>query len=380
MFDHLRQGPWLMQVEGPLGETVGEAVVHVLNDALSEVTIEVAAAFAPASDQPGPSDVDWPPRGRPPSMSDTTTFVGSIRGRVVGAGGSPIGDATLTVVAGAGQFADIAPVTDQDGWFALDNLPVGRWRLRAMEPGGATGEAAVEVFENALSEMTIEIPDVGSNDGPAGGRPAERPHELAGSLRGNVIRADNHEPVGRVTVMIVGGPAAAPDVAPVTDRDGWFAFDDLAPGDWHLRADGPNGETGDATAHVEGGALSEVTILVARGDADEVLATRTPPPRTANKRRRVVTSRVRGRVVRADTGEPVADAAITASGSGAAPDIAPLSNEEGLFFFDGLAPGQWQLSALGPRGEAGQTGVKLEAGAIANIVIRVEARGRPRRR
>ena len=377
MFDHLRQGPWLMQVEGPLGETVGEAVVHVLNDALSEVTIEVAAAFAPASDQPGPSDAA---RGRPPSMSDTT-FTGSIRGQVVSADGRPIADATLTVVAGAGQVADIAPMTDQDGWFALDNLPVGRWRLRAMEPGGATGEAAVEVFENALSEMTIEIRGVGSNDWPPGGHSAERPDELAGSLRGNVIRADNHEPVGQVTVMIVGGPAAAPDVAPVTDRDGWFALDDLAPGDWHLRADGPNGETGDATAHVEGGALSEVTILVARGDGDEVLATRPPPPRTANRRRRVVTSRVRGRVVRADTGEPVADAAITASGGpGAVPDIAPLSNEEGLFFFDGLAPGQWQLSALGPAGEAGQTGVKLEAGAIANIVIRVEARARPRRR
>ena len=377
MFDHLQQGPWLMQVEGAYGETVGEAVVHVLNDALSEVTIEVAAAFAPASIEPGLSDTDWPARARPPSMPDTTTFMGSIRGQVVSAGGSPIGDATLTVVAGAGQFADIAPVTDQNGWFALDNLPVGRWRLRAMEPGGATGEAAVEVFENALSEMTIEIADVGSNDQPS----AERPHDLTGSLRGNVIRADNHEPVGQVTVMIVAGPAAAPDVAPVTDRDGWFALDGLAPGDWHLRADGPSGETGDATAHVEGGALSEVTILVAGGDADEVLAARTAPLRTANRRRRVVTSRVRGRVVRADTGEPVADAAITASGGpGAAPDIAPLSNADGLFFFDGLPPGQWQLSAVGPGGETGQTAVNLEAGAIANIVIRVEARGRPRRR
>ena len=181
--------------------------------------------------------------------------------------------------------------------------------------------------------------------------------------------------------MIVGGPAAAPDVAPVTDRDGWFALDDLAPGEWRLRADGPNGETGEATAHVEGGALSEVTILVAGGDGDEVLGARTTPPRPANRRRRLVTSRVRGRVVRADTGEPVADAAITVSGGpGAAPDIAPLSNADGLFFFDGLPPGQWQISALGPGGETGQTGVKLEAGAIANIVIRVEARGRPRRR
>jgi hypothetical protein len=379
MFDHLQQGPWLMQVEGAYGETVGEAVVHVLNDALSEVTIEVATAFAPASTEPGPSDADWPARVRPPSIS--TTFMGSIRGQVVSAGGgSPIGDATITVVAGAGQFADIAPMTDQNGWFALDNLPVGRWRLRAMEPGGATGEAAVEVFENALSELTIEIPDVGSNNTPPGQRPAEHPRDLAGSLRGNVIRADTHEPVGQVTIMIVSGPAAAPDVAPVTDRDGWFALDDLAPGDWQLRADGPNGETGEATAHVEGGALSEVTILVAGGDGDEVLA-RTAPPRTANRRRRLMTSRVRGRVVRADTGEPVADAAITASGgSGAAPDIAPLSNADGLFFFDGLAPGQWQLSALGPGGETGQTGVKLESGSIANIVIRVESHGRSRRR
>ena len=381
MFDHLRQGQWLMQVEGAFGETVGEAVVHVLDDALTEVTIEVAAALAPASVGPDPSDADWPARGRPRTRSGTTTFTGSIRGQVVGADGRPIGEATGTVAVGAGQAPDIAAMTDQLGWFALDNLPVGQWRLRAMGPSGATGEAAVEVFESELSEMTIAIADAGTAGSQPGGRPTERPHELVGSLSGRVIRADDNEPLGEVAVMIVRGPAAAPDVASVTDRDGWFALDDLAPGSWHLRADGPNGETGDATVHVEGGALSEVTILLARRDGDEVMPAATATLRTANRRRRVVTSTVRGRVVRADSGEPVADAAITASGGpSAAPDIAPLSDADGLFFLDGLAPGQWQLSALGPGGETGQTGVTLETSSISNVVIRVEAQGRPRRR
>ena len=47
MFDDLRQGEWLVRVEGAGGETLGKAVVHVLNNALSEVTIEVSGPFAP---------------------------------------------------------------------------------------------------------------------------------------------------------------------------------------------------------------------------------------------------------------------------------------------------------------------------------------------
>ena len=182
--------------------------------------------------------------------------------------------------------------------------------------------------------------------------------------------------------MVVSGPGAAPDVAPLTDREGWFVLDDLSPGDWRLRAMGPNGETGDATAHVSAGALNEVTIALGRVRRREPPAARAVSTRTG-KRRRAVTGTVRGRVVRADNGAAIADATITvAGGPGAAPDIAPITGADGSFVLDGLTPGEWQLAAVGPEGETGRARVTVAAGSVASALIRVAARaaGRSRRR
>jgi hypothetical protein len=490
MFDDLRQGEWLVRVEGAGGETLGKAVVHVLNNALSEITIEVSGPFAPPPAYPHLPDAGRPAPMQPPSV------MGSIRGRVVSAADArPVADATITVVFGAGPAPDIAPITNEDGWFAMDDLPCGRWRLRASGPGGEIGEAAVEVFDDALSEVTIEpdgsprrgwpdrrqpgapdiAPDavasghgnvrgwvlragtgqpvagcaVAATGGPAmteqatldsdgagqfdfGGRlmagdwlvrarspdrsegetpvrvfageeseitievesptpiarrPPERrsparPRDLVGSVRGRVVRASDGEPFGEATIMVVSGPGAAPDVAPLTDREGWFVLDDLSPGDWRLRAVGPNGETGDATAHVSAGALNEVTIALGRVRRREPPAARAVSTRTG-KRRRAVTGTVRGRVVRADNGAAIADATITVAGDpGAAPDIAPITGADGSFVLDGLTPGEWQLAAVGPEGETGRARVTVAAGSVASALIRVAARaaGRSRRR
>ena len=428
---------------------------------------------------------------RPPSV------MGSIRGRVVSAADTrPVADATITVVFGAGPAPDIAPITNEDGWFAMDDLPCGRWRLRASGPGGEIGEAAVEVFDDALSEVTIETdgsPRRGWPDRRQPGAPDIAPDAVAsghGNVRGWVLRAGTGQPVAGCAIAATGGPAmteqatldsdgagqfdfggrlmagdwlvrarspdgsegetpvrvfageeseitievesptpiaAAParaeiagaaarprgqraragrarerrralrrgddhghheragrgaSVAPLTDREGWFVLDDLSPGDWRLRAMGPKGETGDATAHVSAGALNEVTIALGRVCWREPPAARAVSTRTG-KRRRAVTGTVRGRVVRADNGAAIADATITvAGGPGAAPDIAPITGADGSFVLYGRTPGEWQLAAVGPEGETGRARVTVAAGSVASALIRVAARaaGRSRRR
>lgn len=87
---------------------------------------------------------------------------GNLSGYVV-RGQQAVADATVTIIDGPGGHMDIAPVSDEDGWFALDDLPSGRWRLRARDPEGSTGEASVDIWDDSLSEVTIHL---GKSGGP----------------------------------------------------------------------------------------------------------------------------------------------------------------------------------------------------------------------
>lgn len=83
---------------------------------------------------------------------------------------------------------------------------------------------------------------------------------------------------------------------------------------------------------------------------------------------------LRGRVVHEQTGQPIADATVTVvSGAGAAPDIAPLSNDSGLFRLDGLPAGRWVFRAIAPDGQSGEAAVTITPGILANVVIYVTA-------
>jgi hypothetical protein len=147
-FDNLREGNWVLWMERPGGEILGEATVRIYDNALSEVTIEVGESLVPAKDSPAT---------RPPNTTEPD-MPGSVQGRVVRAdNGNPLGDATITVVRGAGGAPDIAPLTDRRGRFALDGLPAGEWVLRALGPGGETGETTVRVVSGSVVDTVIEV-------------------------------------------------------------------------------------------------------------------------------------------------------------------------------------------------------------------------------
>jgi hypothetical protein len=77
-------------------------------------------------------------------------------------------------------------------------------------------------------------------------------------------------------------------------------------------------------------------------------------------------------VVRTDTSTPLSNATITVvQGAGPAPDIAPLTDDEGRFALDGLPAGEWVLRATGVAGETGDVSVRVAHGSIADVVIRV---------
>ena len=260
-FDNLIEGQWVFTSEGSPGEILGRATVHVFDDALSDVTITVRGlqgAVLPAFPHPGADlNVELPSPVRPPRA-----VPGGVRGRVVFDGeGKPLPNATISVVSGEGREPAVLPVTDQDGFFALDGLPEGEWLLRALGRGGETGTAIVHVFDNALSDVTIEVVRVPRKSG--GKRPSSvtRPG-MHGNLRGRVIRNDTGEPVPNAAIVVVTGPGPAPDIAPESNASGNFSLDRLPAGEWVLRAMTPEGANGEASVNVTAGGVANVVITV----------------------------------------------------------------------------------------------------------------------
>jgi hypothetical protein len=199
-------------------------------------------------------------------------MAGSVGGYVVHAHSTePLEGAEVFVVGGAGPSPDIAPLTDAAGWFAFDDLRAGDWLLGARGPDGGSGEATVRVFDNALTEVTIEVTDVPhvprrshGGRGKRAHRPNDQPGDahLVGSARGRVLRGQNGRPVTDATITIVRGAGPAPDIGPMTDRAGRFVLDGLVEGEWVLRAHAPDGAVGEGTVHVSAGHAAEVTIEV----------------------------------------------------------------------------------------------------------------------
>lgn len=177
--------------------------------------------------------------------------------------------------------SDVSAVTDGAGRFLFEQLPQGRWSLRAYGPRGETaGEVRVRVFDDSVNAVTITLAGfaVGAPVTPRGSRRHAKGGRgsgggggamrgATGGVRGRVLHEVYATPVPDAAVTVVRGAGPAPDIAPLTDAEGQFAFDGLAAGEWVLRAHGPGGETGEAIVRVAAGAVVPAAIYVAHGAA-----------------------------------------------------------------------------------------------------------------
>lgn len=189
---------------------------------------------------------------------------GSVCGYVVQADNeAPIANATINVVRGPGPVPTSIIVTNRSGWFALDDLPSGRWVLSATISAGH-GQATVYVFDNVLSDVTIEVARLprGARRPTSAGAKNKKERNMLGSVRGRVVHADNGKPLEDATIIVVRGAGPAPDISPVTNGAGLFMLDELPEGEWLLRAFSPNGETGETTVHVSAGLVADTVIKV----------------------------------------------------------------------------------------------------------------------
>ncbi|MFN9443812.1 MAG: carboxypeptidase regulatory-like domain-containing protein [Planctomycetota bacterium] len=196
--------------------------------------------------------------------------------------------------------------TDAAGAVAIASTESGSTALLFSAPGRATvvGEVAVVAAGGKARATTVVMP------------PAAR-------LHGQVLRADR--PFVGAFVQVFRGDELAANA--VTDGAGRWSIDDLAPGDYRVRARNPAqasaGEFRRATAQPSGGAPLTLTLA---------------PPRL-----------VRGKVVARDS-SPLAGAAISLRGTGVG-GVSAVSAEDGTFAIEAIERGGDLVIARPDRGE-----------------------------
>lgn len=155
LFDNLQPGQWVFLARSRDGQILGETTVHVLPDALGNVTIAGTGSAPVVRQEAAQVRSDETPD--PVTLAKAVS--GGIRGRVIRMPEEvPLADAAVSIVRGPSPAPDIAAVTDSSGNFVFDNLTEGTWRVRALGPEGESGEAEVFVGETAQAECTIEVP------------------------------------------------------------------------------------------------------------------------------------------------------------------------------------------------------------------------------
>lgn len=180
----------------------------------------------------------------------------------------PVADATVGILGGPAAHPDLALVTDSDGWFCLDGLTAGRWRLQAHAPDGSSAEATVRVWDDSLSETTLSLTRGGTRpanrDEPYSDEPGAESARTGGVV-GLVTDAVTGRPVPGALVLITDGPGPLPDAAVTTDADGVFSLSAMPAGDWALSVDDRHGGHANLMVGVMADCRVDVTVVVRPG-------------------------------------------------------------------------------------------------------------------
>lgn len=222
-------------------------------------------------------------------------------------------------VGGRGGAGDRVRVESEDGRFALEDVPAGKWSVVVEAKGYQVARAGGVTVEEATTTDGVEV---------------KVPPGTA--LRGRVVDAKTGRPVveANVVATAAGTPGGFPGLAGLdaggllTDADGRFEVEGLAPGRVSLRVDHADYEDRTETVELKEGG-STVEVALSRGGA-------------------------LGGVVVSATRQPAAGADVTlqVSGEGASArgplggaSQSAVTDASGRFRFDHLSAGRYSAAA-----------------------------------
>jgi Carboxypeptidase regulatory-like domain len=339
---------------------------------------------------------------------------GTLKGIARDQAGKPLPRALVSLngpAAGKERVDRSAPVaklhavarTDSQGRYVFVNVPAGEHLVTVQRSGSRPLSTRVLVKANAATESQSQLATIprparerqrsnaqgaSTRPSPASGgvnpivisrdralgnnqaSPQRDPERLAGTttrpsppragaLRGQVIDASNRRPIAGAHVSIAGRRVN-------TDQSGNYEFADLAPGNYVARVTSSGFSEDQKSIAIRAGAASREEFALRRlGDANRTVRAVPEPSRVPTQNR---FGQVRGRVVDAASGIPIAGAIVAVSGR---PTV--VSGRDGSYSLSALPPGSYQVSISRPGFAEKRTAFTIRAGDVTEASFRLTA-------
>ena len=256
--------------------------------------------------------------------------VGQITGSVRDSDGNPITGINIQVkLFDANQVLVQSILANSDGTFTFLNVAPGTYTVTATAPGFATNSVGVTVEDGKTANITITLASL----------PAVLTGQVVNEATGAGIAGSS------ITVFNNAGVTLATGI---TDGQGFFTIGNLPAGSVIV------------TAAAQGFGTNSIGAILTAGETTNTVLRLTPNP-----------GRLTGRVTRADTGQPIAGAAINIFDSTQALVATVLTDSQGNYTVATLAPGRYRVvaSANGFANGIGGASIESDTETVLNFAL-----------
>ncbi|MDR2128855.1 MAG: carboxypeptidase regulatory-like domain-containing protein [Burkholderiaceae bacterium] len=131
--------------------------------------------------------------------------------------GAPLAGATITLSGANTQSA----TTDATGYARINGLTVGDTQILVSAPGFQSVIAQIDVVSGRQYQLPVQLEPQSAGGGAASIK-----------LSGTVLDATSRQPLAGAQIALTGPDA----LSALTDANGYYEFDAIAPGDWQISA------------------------------------------------------------------------------------------------------------------------------------------------
>ncbi|MBM7553900.1 carboxypeptidase regulatory-like domain-containing protein [Thalassobacillus pellis] len=254
---------------------------------------------------------------------------GTLSGSVFDSSSNPVAGASITVQLSSGSGIVIATtVTASDGSYTMEGLAPGNYSVVASADNLQSAVQGVTIVSNLVSNLDFNL------------------EPNPGSLAGQIVNVQTGTPITSANVEVrIIDTSGAIIASVVTDQNGQYVVNQLAPGVYTVIVSAENFQTGIATFQVNSNQTTAGNMALS------------PSP-----------GQIAGNVVTLG-GAPIQGATVSVANSNGSLITTVLTDENGLFFVDGLAPDQYTLTVFAANFQNSQAGAFVTAGQTTPVEV-----------
>jgi large repetitive protein len=253
---------------------------------------------------------------------------GTLTGFIRDEDNNPIGGGNVTVQISTGTGIIIAVVsTESDGSYTVPGLAPGNYSVVASAVNFQSSAKGADITPNGTTVVNFNL--------------ASDP----GSISGQVTNAQTGTPVIGANVQVSILDTSGVIVAVVlTDSDGKYSVNGLAPGSYAVQASAPDFQTNITTLQVLSNQTTSGNIALI------------PNP-----------GAITGTVVNSAGGTPITGAAVNVVNTSGVLITTVLTNQDGIFMVEGLAPGNYTVTVFADNFQNGSLGAFVISGLTTPV-------------